>query len=73
MSSKLEDFKKEIKSAISSVGTRIIMAFWTAGFLFTMGAVPVNPKFGAWNTWEQTLYLLLRWLLWALELGDHYK
>ncbi len=73
MSSKFEEFKKEIKSEISSVATRVIAMFWTAGFLFSIGIVPFPDDFNKLKFLDQVGYLIIRWLLWALELGLHYK
>ena len=69
---KQEEFiKKQAEKVISAV-ERIGTIIWTAGFLFTLGIVGLDPNFSTFTFWHKGGNLLLSWFLWPLFLGLHF-
>lgn len=59
---------KKITLAIENIGVII----WSAGFLFTLGIVGIDPNFSTFTFWHKLGNFLLSWVLWPLFLGFHY-
>lgn len=60
---------KKVIDAIKLVGITI----WTAGFLFSLGVIGINPNFTTYSFGEQILYWVSSYVLWPLLLGLRYS
>jgi len=67
--SKMKDSQKKIVSSISGLGTTL----WTAGFLFSLGLVPPPDSLIGANWYQQVIYLISRFIFWAVIVGDHFS
>jgi len=69
---KQEEFIKKQTEKVTSAVEKIGTIIWTAGFLFTLGIVGIDPSFSTFTFWNKVGNLLLSWFLWPLTLGLHF-